>query len=194
MNYRSFKIETPEGLRFRAIMTQCAITMAYNPTIPGILHPHRSIYDALWDTGATNTVISKKVVDELGLKPVSKTKTFHANGESIVDVYYVNVILPNNMGCNFLKVTQGILPNFDVLIGMDIIGQGEFIISQVDNKSIFEFRLPSDPNLKDIVLPGLQPIVKNAPEPPFAKKLSRNEPCHCGSGKKYKNCHGVGAL
>jgi hypothetical protein len=21
------------------------------------------------------------------------------------------------------------------------------------------------------------------------KKIGRNEPCHCGSGKKYKNCH-----
>lgn len=21
------------------------------------------------------------------------------------------------------------------------------------------------------------------------QKLGRNEPCHCGSGKKYKNCH-----
>ncbi|SMG30558.1 SEC-C motif-containing protein [Marivirga sericea] len=21
------------------------------------------------------------------------------------------------------------------------------------------------------------------------KELGRNEPCHCGSGKKYKNCH-----
>jgi preprotein translocase subunit SecA len=20
-------------------------------------------------------------------------------------------------------------------------------------------------------------------------KLGRNDPCHCGSGKKYKNCH-----
>jgi hypothetical protein len=23
----------------------------------------------------------------------------------------------------------------------------------------------------------------------MAKKLNRNDPCHCGSGKKYKNCH-----
>jgi preprotein translocase subunit SecA len=23
-----------------------------------------------------------------------------------------------------------------------------------------------------------------------APKLGRNEPCHCGSGKKYKQCHG----
>ncbi|MGE6101794.1 SEC-C metal-binding domain-containing protein [Aeromonas salmonicida] len=22
------------------------------------------------------------------------------------------------------------------------------------------------------------------------KKIGRNEPCHCGSGKKYKHCHG----
>jgi preprotein translocase subunit SecA len=21
-------------------------------------------------------------------------------------------------------------------------------------------------------------------------KVGRNEPCHCGSGKKFKNCHG----
>jgi preprotein translocase subunit SecA len=24
------------------------------------------------------------------------------------------------------------------------------------------------------------------------KKIGRNEPCPCGSGKKYKNCHGAG--
>ncbi len=32
-----------------------------------------------------------------------------------------------------------------------------------------------------------------APVKPFVreeKKLGRNEPCHCGSGKKYKQCHG----
>jgi preprotein translocase subunit SecA len=25
-----------------------------------------------------------------------------------------------------------------------------------------------------------------------ARKIGRNEPCPCGSGKKYKKCHGVG--
>ena len=27
---------------------------------------------------------------------------------------------------------------------------------------------------------------------PNQKKLGRNDPCHCGSGKKYKKCHGKG--
>ena len=26
--------------------------------------------------------------------------------------------------------------------------------------------------------------------PPEAKKLGRNDPCWCGSGKKFKKCHG----
>ena len=24
-----------------------------------------------------------------------------------------------------------------------------------------------------------------------ARKIGRNDPCHCGSGKKYKKCHGA---
>ena len=25
------------------------------------------------------------------------------------------------------------------------------------------------------------------------KKVGRNDPCYCGSGKKFKRCHGIGA-
>ena len=31
----------------------------------------------------------------------------------------------------------------------------------------------------------MAPIVRSAEE-----KIGRNDPCHCGSGKKYKHCHG----
>jgi preprotein translocase subunit SecA len=33
-----------------------------------------------------------------------------------------------------------------------------------------------------------------APQEPYRRdtpKLGRNDPCHCGSGKKYKKCHGT---
>ncbi|MEM8709817.1 MAG: SEC-C metal-binding domain-containing protein [Planctomycetota bacterium] len=36
----------------------------------------------------------------------------------------------------------------------------------------------------------------HAPQEPFehrAEKLGRNDPCSCGSGKKYKKCHGKNA-
>jgi len=29
------------------------------------------------------------------------------------------------------------------------------------------------------------------PKPASVKKVDRNDPCPCGSGKKYKKCHGV---
>lgn len=34
---------------------------------------------------------------------------------------------------------------------------------------------------------------KAAPQPVKAgPRINRNDPCPCGSGKKYKNCHGRG--
>jgi len=43
----------------------------------------------------------------------------------------------------------------------------------------------------DIIIGGAM-IVKGskAPEVPRPKKIERNEQCPCGSGKKYKKCHG----
>jgi preprotein translocase subunit SecA len=32
--------------------------------------------------------------------------------------------------------------------------------------------------------PTAQPVVRSE------EKVGRNDPCPCGSGKKYKNCHG----
>ena len=37
------------------------------------------------------------------------------------------------------------------------------------------------------------PRRRSRPQPvKVEKKVGRNDPCPCGSGKKYKNCHGVG--
>jgi hypothetical protein len=51
-------------------------------------------------------------------------------------------------------------------------------------------------------LHGLEPVFQNEgdddeeaeappPPPPPAAKPGRNDPCPCGSGKKYKKCHGA---
>jgi preprotein translocase subunit SecA len=44
---------------------------------------------------------------------------------------------------------------------------------------------------------GQQVATAPAPRPEPVKaelKIGRNDPCPCGSGKKYKNCHGVGQV
>ncbi len=39
---------------------------------------------------------------------------------------------------------------------------------------------------------GVRPGSKGAAPIHVEKKVGRNDPCPCGSGKKYKNCHGMG--
>ena len=38
---------------------------------------------------------------------------------------------------------------------------------------------------------GRTPTATSAPRPVMANKIGRNDPCPCGSGKKYKKCHGA---
>ena len=47
------------------------------------------------------------------------------------------------------------------------------------NKELLEKGLPPEETVK----PG-ETFVKTGPE------VGRNDPCHCGSGKKFKKCHG----
>ena len=36
----------------------------------------------------------------------------------------------------------------------------------------------------------LEQVERNPNDPATWGKVGRNEPCPCGSGKKYKHCHG----
>jgi len=136
----SFTINYPE-IR-PAIITECGISLPFDPQKGG-KHPPILKYNALWDTGATGTVITQKVVDELGLKPTGRTKVRGVNTEKETFKYLVNVLLPNNVGLIGITVLVGELFEFDVLIGMDIISRGDFSISNFNNQTTFSFRLPS---------------------------------------------------
>ena len=38
---------------------------------------------------------------------------------------------------------------------------------------------------------GKAPVASYTPDHPETPKIGRNDPCYCGSGKKFKKCHGV---
>lgn len=101
-------------------------------------------YTALWDTGATNTVITKRVVRECGLKPTGMAEVHHVGGSEIVNTYLISIFLPSQVGFRELRVTEGkdVLGG-DVLIGMDVISQGDLAVSNYDKKTVFSFRIPS---------------------------------------------------
>lgn len=105
---------------------------------------------AQWDTGATGTCISKELVDRLHLLPIGKVKVHTPSGVGILNKYMVNLVLNNEvMFENWLVMdseigTQGI----DVLVGMDIISEGDFAISNFKGKTQFSFRIPSQEHVE----------------------------------------------
>ena len=100
-------------------------------------------YKAIWDTGATHSVITEKIVQDLNLKPVGMTVVHTANGETHQKQYIVNFYLPNQVMFIMLRVTEAPLHETDILIGMDVISQGDFSISNFQGTTTLTFRMPS---------------------------------------------------
>jgi hypothetical protein len=104
-------------------------------------------YLATWDTGATNTVITSKVVTELGLKPSGKVKVRGVGPAGICqehdsNTYLVNILLPNNVTIAGVRVSENAVEGCDVLIGMDVITTGDLAITNHNGRTTFSFRVP----------------------------------------------------
>lgn len=129
--------------RLNVLKTPAGISEAYDPKLGG-LQPELKHYTAIWDTGATSTVITQKVANELGLVPTGFATSHHAGGTSRVPTYLVNVYLPNGINIPGVRVIQATLSeDTEILIGMDIISHGDFSFTNFEGKSCFSFRIPS---------------------------------------------------
>jgi len=142
-------------------------------------------FTGLWDTGASASVISRSVVDALGLMPTGMATVNHAAGTVQTETYLVGMMLPNEVGFPVLPVTLGTLAGFDVLIGMDVICNGDFSISNFGGETVFSFRMPSlhhnDFGEKNLLVDKAHKM----------KKVRPGKLCPCGSLMKFKHCHGL---
>jgi hypothetical protein len=102
------------------------------------------LFDAVWDTGATNTAIASTVAQKLNLKPITFAPVGTGGGQVIAPVHLVNIVLPNNVIVPNIQVTElKDLNSCDVLVGMDIISRGDFALTHVNGRACFSFRMPS---------------------------------------------------
>lgn len=107
-------------------------------------------YRAIWDTGATNTAVTPRVVSECGLIPIGQTKVVGVHGQKLSNIYLIDVCLPNKVVVPEITVSE--VPGLtgegdDVLLGMDIIGLGDFAVSNYRGKTWFTFRMPSQEDI-----------------------------------------------
>ena len=181
--YRALTLESENILR--VISTECGVSDAFSTfeLKQGLPHPEVKKFFAIWDTGASSSAISQRVVDALGLIPTGWGYSDTASGRTKVQKYGVNIILPTDVGfpsvevsCNKMKV--------DVLIGMDIISRGDFCITNKGGKTIFTFQNPPSH-----VIDFRAEINKYIKIHANLIKHGNNK-CPCGSGLTWEKCHG----
>lgn len=124
---------------------RCPIVISDAMSDPLTATPGRfANFEAIWDTGATGSVITQKVVDALQISPVGLTRVLGVNSSQLSEEYLVNFVLPSQVGIRGVRVTLGQLPGgIEALIGMDIINLGDFHISNVAGNTVMSFRVPS---------------------------------------------------
>ncbi|MEI0703000.1 retropepsin-like aspartic protease [Brachyspira intermedia] len=109
-------------------------------------------YDAVWDTGATNTAITHKVYKELNLKAIDSSKVRGVNsGIHTVDIVLIDISLVNKVNIKDVRAGVCDIGGCDMLIGMDIIKFGDLAISNKNNKTIFSFAIPPFDNPTDLL-------------------------------------------
>jgi hypothetical protein len=142
-NHFSFTLLLPRYAR--EIRTPASISQPFDLAHlrPGI-YPEFHSFEAIWDTGATATVVSERVVDLCKLQPTGMTRVRTTIGSADCEVYLVNLNLLNKVFFPSIHVTKAELgPKFDVLIGMDIIRGSDFALSTQGEQICFSFRHPS---------------------------------------------------
>ena len=143
---------------FKGVVENNQIILKSNISVPGKDLDSRRVYDSLLDTGAQGSLISQKVVDDVGLIPIGDAGIIPVNGTPILlPRYRIRIDIPittfqvtkdgrqpevetTYRGVNNIEAIlfphQHQPVNHDVLLGMDFLGaihftmfHGEFIIS-----------------------------------------------------------------
>ncbi|MCF0184148.1 MAG: aspartyl protease family protein [Bacteroidaceae bacterium] len=130
--------------RVKKLTSECSIYPTFDlDTIKALPKGFKSI-NAVWDTGADLTCIHPRIVKELGLEPYGQIEIEGYGGVEIDNTYAVHLKLPTNdwVFCVEASASEN-LKSFDIVIGMDVIGHGDFCFTNKDDKSCFSFRIPS---------------------------------------------------
>ncbi|MDP3724614.1 MAG: hypothetical protein Q8R11_03200 [bacterium] len=130
------------------MLTPLQISLPYDPRTdiksspPPLIECH-----SIWDTGATNSVVTKSLAQKIGLIPTGKEKVTNTSSVELRNSYLINIVLPNKVVIPYLKITEceNVLGDgkADMLIGMDVIGRGDFAITYENDKTVMSFIMPS---------------------------------------------------
>jgi predicted aspartyl protease len=173
------------GLSYTVTYNGLARSLHTSVDVISAIKPETKIQiDALWDTGAYCSLIRPEVAAKLKLKPISKTLISTPTDKDVPsNIYLINIFLPNGTRIFDVCVLEGIPIDCDMLIGMDVISLSDFAITNLNGRTMFSFRIPSMTKIDFCEHSHIFPFENDV-------KVGEDDPCPCGSGKKFGMCCG----
>lgn len=175
------------------LVSEVTVFQAIDPQKIDPSNPPKSVIcKAIWDTGASSSVIRISAVNKLGLKPTGKANSSNPSGTFLKNTYLVNVMLPNKVGFHHLRVVEcdELIGDFEFLIGMDIIGMGDFSVTNVNNETILSYRIPSIEKIDYVeeanILKQQQAIFTKIAQQKTQRKLKASKKSIRGKRKKER--------
>lgn len=97
---------------------------------------------AMWDTGSSVTLISERIAAELGLVHTGTTIVSGFDGRtSRANTYRIDLRFTDDISINFIEAVSTPSPFFDLLIGMDVISQGNFHVDSIAKQPQLSFEV-----------------------------------------------------
>lgn len=96
----------------------------------------------IWDTGAQVSAVSQSVAEKLHLSPVDSWEVYGVNGKTLLPVVLVDLRLPNNHRIDKVYAVIADIGGGDILLGMNVITQGDFLITNKNSQTEFSFVVP----------------------------------------------------
>ncbi len=131
----------------RDLLSDCSVA---DFTLPDQAPEDFVPFRALWDSGATNSVITGQVVQQCNLVPSGKTFVYGVSGRHLADTYLITIQLQGVILFPSSRVTRGDFLGADFLVGIDIITHGDFFVTNHNGQTTFAFRAPSQGGLNFI--------------------------------------------
>jgi len=102
--------------------------------------------DGVWDTGADITAVEHGLAEALGLRrlDIPPRKVHTGNGDVLAYFYEAHVQLTPETQPIHMVVTEVFNSDVAVLIGMDIINKGQFLLTQVKGEAVLDFYAPDE--------------------------------------------------
>lgn len=109
--------------------------------IMNVANERSAVVRAAWDTGATFSTLTRRVIDELCLDPISPCITEGVNG-LMAGTTRIALTFPGNtrfVTWAEMSEAQQLPGGLDALIGLDIICRGDLHLAHEDDGLWFEF-------------------------------------------------------